>query len=77
MGIIGALQVFTEPYLIFSDGGPDRAAYFLPQYIYDTAFRYMRMGYASAMSWILFMLILLLTLLAFRLAKDRVYYAGK
>ena len=77
MGIIGALQIFTEPYLIFPEGGPDRAAYFLPQYIYDNAFRYMRMGYACALSWILFVIILLLTALAFRLSRDRVYYAGR
>ncbi len=77
MGIIGALQIFTEPYLIFPEGGPDRAAYFLPQYIYDNAFRYMRMGYSCALSWILFVIILLLTALAFRLSRDRVYYAGR
>ena len=77
MGIIGALQIFTEPYLIFSDGGPNRAAYFMPQYIYDNAFRYMRMGYACALSWILFLIILVLTALAFRLSRDRVYYAGR
>jgi len=76
MGIIGIMQMFTEPFLIFPDGGTDRSAYFLPQYIYDTAFNYMRMGYASALSWILFVMILLLTALAFRISRDRVYYAG-
>ena len=76
MGIIGAFQVFTEPYLM-TGGGPDRATYFLPHYIWDHAFRYLRMGYACAMSWILFLIILALTLLAFRLSKDRVYYAGR
>ena len=78
MGIIGSFQIFTEPYQVFGvDGGPARCAYFLPHYIFDHAFTYLRMGYACAMSWILFMIILLLTLLAFRLSKDRVYYAGK
>jgi len=76
MGIIGAFQVFTEPYLM-TGGGPDRATYFLPHYIWDHAFRYLRMGYACAMSWILFVVILLLTMVAFRLSKDRVYYAGR
>ncbi|MCY3022095.1 MAG: sugar ABC transporter permease [Planctomycetota bacterium] len=76
MGIIGAFQVFTEPYLM-TGGGPDRATYFLPHYIWDHAFRYLRMGYACAMSWILFLIILLLTMVAFRLSKDRVYYAGR
>ena len=76
MGTIWACQIFTEPYLM-TQGGPDRATTFLPGYIWDNAFMYLRMGYACALSWILFLLILLLTLLAFRLAKDRVYYAGR
>jgi multiple sugar transport system permease protein len=76
MAIIGAFQVFTEPY-IMTQGGPSRATYFLPHYIWDHAFVTMRMGYACAMSWILFLVILGLTLLAFRLSKDREYYAGK
>lgn len=76
MGIIGTFQIFTEPYMM-TEGGPARATYFLPHYIWDNAFRYLRMGYASAMAWILFVIILLLTVLAFRLARDRVYYAGR
>jgi multiple sugar transport system permease protein len=76
MGIIGAFQVFTEPYLM-TKGGPAEATYFLPHYIYDSAFRDLRMGYASAMSWILFLVILGLTALAFRLSRDRVHYAGR
>ena len=78
MGIIGAFQIFTTPFQLFGvDGGKDRAAYFLPHYIFDHAFTYLRMGYACAMSWILFLLILMLTIVAFWLAKDRVYYAGR
>jgi len=76
MSIIGAFQVFTEPY-IMTGGGPSRATYFLPQYIWDNAFVTMRMGYACAMSWILFLVILILTVLAFRISRDRVYYAGR
>ncbi|MGD0089777.1 MAG: sugar ABC transporter permease [Planctomycetota bacterium] len=76
MGIIGAFQVFSEPY-IMTQGGPAQATYFLPYYIFDNAFVYLRMGYACAMSWILFLIILALTLLAFRLSRERVYYAGR
>jgi multiple sugar transport system permease protein len=76
MGIIGTFQIFTEPYMM-TEGGPARATYFLPHYIWDNAFRFLRMGYASAMAWMLFVVILLLTMLAFRLARDRVYYAGR
>jgi len=78
MGIIGAFQVFTEAFIVTKgEGGPARATTFLPLYIWDNAFRYFRMGYASAMAWILFVIILALTIIAFRLSKDRVYYAGK
>lgn len=76
MGIIGAFQVFTEPFLM-TGGGPANATLFLPQYIFQTAFTYMRMGYAASMAWILFIVVLGLTVLAFRLSRDRVYYAGK
>jgi multiple sugar transport system permease protein len=78
MGIIGAFQVFTEVFVITAgEGGPARSTTFMPMYIWDNAFVYFRMGYACAMSWILFLVILLLTMLAFKLSKDRVYYAGK
>ena len=46
-------------------------------YLYNLAFRYLRMGYASAMAWIMFLIILTLTLVVLRIAKDRVYYAGR
>jgi len=78
MSIIWACQIFTEPFLIWQgEGGPDRAATFLPLYIWDNAFVYMRMGYACALAWVLFVLILILTIVAFRMSRDRVYYAGK
>jgi multiple sugar transport system permease protein len=76
MGIIGAFQVFAEPY-VMTQGGPANSTLFLPQYIFQNAFTYLRMGYASAMAWILFLIVLGLTVLAFRLSRDRVYYAGK
>ncbi|HYF51410.1 MAG TPA: sugar ABC transporter permease [Planctomycetota bacterium] len=76
MSIIGAFQVFTQPY-IMTNGGPDNATMFVPQYIWESAFVTMRMGYACAMSWILFLVIAVLTVLAFKISKDRVYYAGR
>lgn len=78
MAIIGAFQVFAEPFLMSNgEGGPDFATTFMPQYIWDNAFRSLRMGYASAMSWILFLIIMVLTLIAFKAARRRVYYAGR
>jgi multiple sugar transport system permease protein len=78
MAIIGAFQIFAEPFLMSGgEGGPDFATTFMPQYIWDNAFRSLRMGYACAMSWILFLVIMVLTLLAFRMARRHVYYAGR
>ncbi|MBE7466910.1 MAG: sugar ABC transporter permease [Planctomycetes bacterium] len=77
MAIIGTFQVFAEPYIMTGgQGGPNYATYLLPMFIYDHAFDYHRMGYACAASWILFGLIALLTLIAFRIGQRRVYYAG-
>ena len=74
MGIIGSLQFFAVPYIMTPNGQPARSAYFYAMYLYDNAFRYLRMGYASAMAWILFLLILALTLLSLRLASRYVHY---
>ncbi|GAB5496019.1 MAG: sugar ABC transporter permease [Phycisphaerales bacterium] len=53
---ITAWQVFAAPY-IMTEGGPDRSTYFYSHYLYDNAFLYQRMGYASAMAWVQLMLI--------------------
>ncbi len=79
MGIIGSLQVFAAPYVLGNGAGgaPARSLLFYTMYLYDNAFRYLRMGYASAMAWILFVIILLLTLTATWISKRFIYYAGK
>jgi multiple sugar transport system permease protein len=76
MGIIGTLQVFTVPYVISPAGSPARSIYFYSMYLFDNAFIYHKMGYACAMGWIMFVLILLLTLGALKLSEKRVYYGG-
>jgi len=75
IGVIGALQVFTQPF-IMTNGGPARATLTYAMRLYDNAFKFLRMGYASAMAWVLFLLILGLTLLLARLSKSRVHYTG-
>ncbi|MBI3829140.1 MAG: sugar ABC transporter permease [Planctomycetes bacterium] len=78
MGIIGTFQIFAEPYILTGGtGGPNYATYLVPMFIYQHAFEYQRMGYACAAAWILFGLIALLTLVAFRIGQRRVYYAGE
>jgi multiple sugar transport system permease protein len=73
MGIIGALQVFTPAYLMTS-GGPQKATFFYIYYLYNVAFVRYNMGYASALAWILFIIILALTLLVFKLIGRKIYY---
>ncbi len=77
MGIIGALQVFAGPYIMFGGGGPNRSALFYAVYIYDNAFNYLQMGYACAMAWVLFLLILGLTWIATKSTRKHIYYAGE
>lgn len=76
MGIIGTLQVFVQPYIMFPDGAPARSTYMYTMYLYDNAFRFHKMGYASAMGWILFVIIFGLTMLALRSTDKRIHYGG-
>jgi multiple sugar transport system permease protein len=76
MAIINTLQVFVMPY-IMTKGGPDRRTTFYTMYLYDNAFTYLKMGYASAMAWVQLLIILALTALAFWTGKRWVYYQGK
>lgn len=75
MQMVQAFQEFNGPYII-TQGGPLKSTYFLPLYIYDEAFKKFNMGYASAIAWVLFAIIMVLTLLAFWSSKKWVYYAG-
>lgn len=76
MGIIGTLQTFASAYVMFNGGGPNRSALFYAVYLYQNAFEYRQMGYACAMAWVLFLLILGLTWLATRATRKHVFYAG-
>jgi len=76
MAIIGILQVFDTPFMM-TKGGPNRASYFFTYYLYDNAFTYLKMGYASAMAWIQLLLVLVLTGIAFLSSKKWVHYQGK
>jgi multiple sugar transport system permease protein len=76
MGIIGTLQIFGTAYIL-TGGGPMRSSLFYAMYIYDNAFRYLKMGYACAMAVILFFLILGLTYLFMRATKKHVHYLGQ
>lgn len=73
MGIIASFQVFDAAYIMTS-GGPQNATLFYVLYIFRTAFESFRMGYASAMAWVLFVLIMALTVANFRLSGRWVHY---
>lgn len=73
VGIIGNFQVFA-PALIMTKGGPQDATLFMVLYIYRNAFEYSKIGYAAALSWLLFVIIIVLTIVQFRFSGRWVYY---
>jgi multiple sugar transport system permease protein len=75
-GVIGAFQFFV-PAFIMTEGGPVKATYFYNYNLYEKAFDWLEMGYASAMAWVLFAIIVILTLLIFRSSPLWVYYEGE
>jgi len=75
-GVIGTLQVFTQA-VVMTDGGPDRATLFYMVNLYRAAFNDLKMGYASALAWILFVIILIITAIQLKGAKRWVYYEGE
>ncbi len=70
MNLIGAFQVFGQTFMI-TRGGPEQSTRVLVQYLYETAFNNYRMGYAAAMSWLLFVFILGISLGQLRLMRER------
>jgi len=76
MTIIGSFQIFTAAF-IMTDGGPADATLFYALHLYRHAFQWLHIGYASAMAWFLFLVILVLTLIQVRLSGRWVYYAGE
>jgi len=77
MGIIGSLQTFTQVFVMTggTDGAPAQSTLLYTPYLFATAFFDFRMGYASALAWVLFCIIALLTVLATRALKNKVNYA--
>jgi len=74
MQIINTFQEFTGALVITDRGGPMNATYLYVLKIYDEGFRFFKMGYASALSWILFAIILIFTSLIFKSSSSWVYY---
>jgi multiple sugar transport system permease protein len=74
--IISAFQQLTIA-LLLTEGGPLGSTYFFAMYIYETAFRFHDMGYAAAMSWIMFVIVLALSMLVLRSSSAWVHYEGE
>lgn len=76
MGVIGTFQTFAQ-FFIMTAGGPANATLVYVLYLYRQAFEFFRMGYAAALAWILFAIILTITMLQFWGARHWVYYEGE
>jgi multiple sugar transport system permease protein len=75
MSIIGSFQTFTTSFIMTS-GGPNNASLFYMLHLYRNAFSYFKMGYASALAWVLFIIIMACTLMVIKTSPAWVYYEG-
>jgi multiple sugar transport system permease protein len=80
VNVISSLQIFTEVYTMFFGNQTNNAAasagLFYNIYLFRQAFEFLRFGYASALAWLLFVIIMILTFIQLRLSKRWVYYEG-
>jgi multiple sugar transport system permease protein len=77
MGVIGVFQSFTVPFTLTNgDGSPAQSLLFYSMYLYRNAFQMLRMGSASAMAWMLLVVVLIATLIVFGTSTRWVYYRG-
>jgi multiple sugar transport system permease protein len=79
LGVINSFQAFTVVYLLYSPSGsssvgPSDSGMLYLIYLYRNAFQYLRVGYAASLSWVLFLIIVALTLALFRVQRRWVYY---
>ena len=75
LSIIGQFQVFTQAY-VMTNGGPLHATLFYVFYLFQNAFQYLNMGYAAALAWVLFFIVLILTVAVFATSGQWVFYQG-
>ena len=73
MGLIGTFQIFGQAF-IMTQGGPANSTLFFVYHLFNHAFRYGNMGYASAMAWVLFVIVLALTIWQLKLSRRWVHY---
>lgn len=73
IGIIGTFQVFTAGFLI-TNGGPQNSTLFYVLYLYNNGFKFLKMGYSAALAWVLFLIVMALTLFVFKYVGNLVHY---
>jgi multiple sugar transport system permease protein len=76
MGVIGAMKVFTLAY-VATQGGPARATWFYALHLYTVTFQYFEMGYGAALAWFFAFIVIVITLIQFRMSQHWVFYAGE
>lgn len=77
IGLIQTFQIFTQAYIMTPNGYPERSTYFYVYKLFDECFSYFRLGYGAAMAWVLFAIVIVLTLINMRLSRKWVHYAGE
>jgi multiple sugar transport system permease protein len=75
MGLIGTFQIFSQAF-IMTQGGPVNSTLFYAYHLFNNAFRYMNMGYAAAMAWFLFLIVVGLTAVQMKVSNRWVHYEG-
>jgi multiple sugar transport system permease protein len=76
MAIINAMQTFSQAF-IMTGGGPNNASLFLSLYVYQEAFKFQKMGYAAAVSWVLFFMVAIVAGIVFKTSRKWVFYESR
>ena len=77
MGLIQTFQIFTQAYIMTPNGSPERSTYFYVYKLFDECFSFFRLGYGAAMAWVLFVIVMVITLVNWYASKRWVHYAGE
>lgn len=75
MGLVGSFQAFNQAFLM-TGGGPNNKSLFYSYYLYSTAFKQNKMGYACALGWVMFIIMIIFTALFFKTFTKRVFFEG-
>lgn len=76
MGLVGSFQTFTQAFMM-TGGGPNNKSLFYSYYLYSMAFKQNKMGYACALGWIMFIIMIIFTSVFFKVFTKRVFFEGE